>query len=117
MEISLYFGFTTMSYRYMRVLVFFDLPVETSADRREYRQFRKFLIKKGFLMLQKSVYTKLALNQTAARTIESAVREHKPPVGIIQMITITEKQYVNMEYILGEKQSTVVDTDSKIIEL
>ena len=35
-----------MSYRYMRILVMFDLPVETEIERRNYRMFRKHLIKK-----------------------------------------------------------------------
>ena len=58
-----------MNYRYMRVIVFFDLPTETAEDKKEYRNFRKFLIKKGFLMLQESVYCKLALNMTVADSI------------------------------------------------
>ena len=45
-----------MSYRYMRVIVFFDLPVDTLEHKRAYRKFRKFLIEKGFLMMQESVY-------------------------------------------------------------
>ena len=49
----------------MRVLVLFDLPVLTGDQRREYARFRKFLLKSGFLMLQESVYCKLALNTTA----------------------------------------------------
>ena len=49
----------------MRMLVFFDLPTETEANRREYRRFRKLLICNGFLMLQESVYCKLLLNSTA----------------------------------------------------
>lgn len=35
----------------MRTFVFFDLPVLTVDERREYRKFRKFLIKTGFVML------------------------------------------------------------------
>lgn len=53
----------------MRVLVFFDLPVETGAQKREYVKFRKLLLKSGFLMLQESVYCKLALNGTAVQGI------------------------------------------------
>ena len=52
-----------MSYRFMRVLVMFDLPTETSLQRRNYRKFRKTLIKNGFIMMQESVYVKLAMNQ------------------------------------------------------
>ena len=44
-----------MSYRFMRVLVFFDLPTETETDRRNYRQFRRGLLKSGFFMMQESV--------------------------------------------------------------
>ena len=45
-----------MSYRFMRMIVFFDLPTKTTADLREYRKFRKLLITNGFVMMQTSVY-------------------------------------------------------------
>ena len=35
-------------FRVMRMLVFFDLPTLTNEDKRNYRQFRKLLIKNGF---------------------------------------------------------------------
>ena len=41
--------------RYMRLLVFFDLPVDTAAQKKSYRVFRKWLIGEGYLMLQQSV--------------------------------------------------------------
>ena len=34
--------------RYMRLIVFFDLPVETSVQRKHYRIFRKYLIQEGY---------------------------------------------------------------------
>ena len=49
----------------MRIMLFFDLPTETLQQRREYTRFRKHLLKSGFLMLQESVYCKIALNQAA----------------------------------------------------
>lgn len=33
----------------------FDLPVTTPANLKEYREFRKFLLKSGFIMMQESV--------------------------------------------------------------
>ena len=41
-----------MSYRYMRVIVMFDLPVLTAQERRDYTRFRKHLLKNGFLMMR-----------------------------------------------------------------
>ena len=101
----------------MRVIVFFDLPVETSAERRAYSKFRKFLIKSGFIMVQNSVYSKLALNMTVSESIMKKVREASPDKGIIQMLAITEKQYSKMEYVLGEKQSMVIDSDERLVIL
>ena len=91
-----------MSYRFMRVIVFFDLPTISLEDKREYRNFRKFLLKKGFAMMQESVYSKLALNTTVANGVVSSVKEHKPKDGLVQMLVITEKQYskVNASHLL-----------------
>lgn len=101
----------------MRVIVLFDLPVLSDAERREYTRFRKFLIKSGFLMMQESVYVKLALNQTAAQSVCEQVRSHKPTAGLVQMLTITEKQFQKMEMITGEWTSQVVCSDERILIL
>ena len=47
-----------MRNRFLRIILFFDLPVETASQRKAYAFFRKKLITNGFIMLQKSVYTK-----------------------------------------------------------
>ncbi len=106
-----------MSYRYMRLLVFFDLPVESSQDRREYARFRKLLIRSGFVMMQRSVYSKLAVTQAAADAQLESIRRHKPPRGTIQALIITEKQYARIEYILGERTGDVLDTDERLVVL
>lgn len=106
-----------MSYRFMRVLVMFDLPTETSENRRNYTKFRKYLIKSGFMMMQQSVYVRLALNQTNAKGMIDGVKKNKPPEGIVQIITITEKQYSKMEIISGEYSNDTVDTDERLLML
>ena len=101
----------------MRVIVFFDLPVQTAAERREYSLFRKHLVKSGFIMMQESVYCKLALNMSVADAIMDQVRKNKPPQGLVQMLVITEKQYTRMEYVVGEFHSEIVDTDERTVFL
>lgn len=101
----------------MRVIVFFDLPTETLEDKREYRNFRKFLIKKGFFMMQESVYSKIALNTTVADSLVQAVKSNKPKAGLVQLLVITEKQFGRMEFIVGKSQNTVLDTDERVVIL
>lgn len=101
----------------MRVIVMFDLPVVTASDRREYTHFRKFLLKNGFLMMQESVYCKLAQNSTAADAIVENIRKNKPCSGLVQAMKITEKQFSKIDYIVGENSSEVVDSDERLIIL
>ena len=101
----------------MRVLVFFDLPVITAENRRAYVKFRKFLLKNGFLMLQESVYCKLAQNQTVADSIADSLRKNCPPNGIVQTLTVTEKQYSKMEFIIGSNNGDIISSDERFIEL
>ncbi len=98
----------------MRIIVMFDLPVTTSSGRSEYTKFRKVLIKAGFMMLQESIYCKLAQNTTAAESVVENIRRNKPSVGLIQILTITEKQFAKMEYISGQSNSNVLDTDERL---
>ena len=99
----------------MRVLVFFDLPTSTAAERRAYSIFSKALIKDGFMMMQESVYCKLALNPTAAKSIMDSVRSMRPEKGIIQMLLITEKQFSRMEMVLGEFQTNIIDNEDRLV--
>ena len=75
----------------MRVLVFFDLPTETLENKREYRKFRKLLIKNGFLMMQESVYCRMLLTPGAGKAVLDVIRKNRPACGIVQVMTVTEK--------------------------
>ena len=55
-----------MIYDFMRLILFFDLPVMTKTDRRNYALFRKYLIQNGYMMMQFSVYCKIFPNREAA---------------------------------------------------
>lgn len=101
----------------MRVMVFFDLPVETSEERKEYVRFRKFLLKNGFIMMQQSVYSKIVLNNTVGNSICEKIRKSKTKKGLIQMLTVTEKQFNNIELIVGELQNEIVDSDDRLVIL
>lgn len=101
----------------MRILVFFDLPTITAEDRRHYRIFRKMLIKNGFVMLQESVYCRLMTTPNVERSVKKMIYEYRPPTGIIQTLTLTEKQFVKMEYIVGKNNSDVIDSNDRLVIL
>ena len=104
--------------RYMRLLVFFDLPVKTAKQRKDYRLFRKFLLKDGYLQLQESVYAKLVVNDNIAGAAIARLRKNRPPAGLVQVMKVSEGAYATMEYITGERKAyDEVDTMEELLIL
>lgn len=92
-----------MSLRFVRVMIMFDLPVETKKQRRTYSKFRKELIRHGFLMMQYSIYVKSCLNKEAAEGNIQLVKRFLPKEGHVRSIIITEKQFEKMKILVGEE--------------
>lgn len=99
----------------MRILVFFDLPTETPEDRTNYRHFRTGLIKNGFIMLQESVYCRLLIAPSQEKAVVEAISKQKPPKGLVQLLTVTEKQFSKMVYLVGETHSDILSTEDRVV--
>ena len=92
-------------YRMAWVLVFFDLPVGTPEERRDATNFRKDLLKDGYMMVQFSVYARPC--GTADR-VETQVRRLKtkiPPKGEVRGLMISDAQWGRM-IIMRSRQKT-----------
>lgn len=103
--------------RVMRTIIFFDLPNVYAKDKRNYILFRKFLLNEGFIMMQESVYSKLVLNSQQSDFLIEKIRKKAPKKGLIQALTITEKQYSQIEYIIGSQSTKIIDTEDRLIVL
>lgn len=106
-----------MNYKFMRLIVFFDLPMMSDKDRREYSKFHKFLVKNGFIMMQKSVYTKLVINNVTSALVKEKVAKNLPSSGTVELLEITENQYSKIEYLVGDEQQTFLDSTSRLVEI
>lgn len=90
--------------KFMRMVVFFDLPVVAARDRKAAAQFRKFLLKDGYHMVQFSVYTRVCNGMDAVKKHEDRLYDNLPEKGSVRLLTLTDKQYDTMKILLGEKQ-------------
>ena len=106
-----------INYRFMRLMVFFDLPTITSENRRNYRKFRKNLISTGFFMMQESVYCRMVINEAMAKSVVAKIEGFKPPQGMVCVMIVTEKQFANISFIIGDIKSDVVTTDKSLVIL
>ncbi|MGF3066100.1 CRISPR-associated endonuclease Cas2 [Facklamia sp. P12934] len=106
-----------MSYRFMRLLLMFDLPVASLEQKRDYRKFRKFLIDEGFIMHQYSIYSKILLNSTAKAAQINRLKKHIPEEGLVTLLTVTEKQFSRMIYLVGESDVSIANRTDRIVIL
>lgn len=98
--------------RFMRIIIMFDLPVETNRQKRIYRKFVKYLQAEGYIRIQYSIYSKLCINADAAQTASKRLMSNSPVDGDIRYLIITERQYqkienVNNTYSLQERITTI----------
>ena len=103
--------------RFMRIVLFFDLPVDTAQGRKAYRTFVKFLTSEGFIRIQYSVFCKLCINSDSAATETKHVQMNAPAIGDVRFLIITESQYqrivnVNETHSL---QEAITTTDRTIM--
>lgn len=91
-------------YRVMWILVFFDLPTETKKDRKAYAQFRKQLKCDGFTMFQFSIYVRHCASRENMDVHMRRVLSFLPEYGKIGILTITDKQFGDIEIFYGQKE-------------
>ncbi len=89
--------------RFMRIMVFFDLPVTSQENKRHYRLFRSFLLKDGYDMLQWSVYSRIVNGFDNSQKHVRRLELHLPPEGSVRCLQVTEKQYTHMRILVGTR--------------
>lgn len=99
----------------MRLMVMFDLPVKTSAERRAYRKFRKGLIREGFFMMQFSIYIRVCPNRKSAQFLDKRVAQIAPERGTIQTMMVTEAQYQAMNFVVGTPSEDIRNSAERTI--
>ena len=90
-------------YRIMWVLVFYDLPTETKKQRKVAARFRKEIMKDGFTMFQFSIYIRHCASRENMEVHIRRVRSIVPEYGKVGILTITDKQFGDMEVFYGKK--------------
>ncbi|PJA35149.1 MAG: CRISPR-associated endonuclease Cas2 [Zetaproteobacteria bacterium CG_4_9_14_3_um_filter_49_83] len=103
--------------RFMRLIVFFDLPTKTKQEKRAYTLFRRFLLNDGYDMLQWSVYGRVVNGMDAEEKHLQRLIANLPPAGSVRSLSITEKQFASMKMLVGKQnfQEKKLNTDQMLL--
>ncbi len=87
----------------MRLVVLYDLPVVSSANKKAYARFHKFLLRDGYDMIQYSVYARLCNGQDSVNKHLARLKANLPESGSVRCMQVTEKQFANIQVLVGKK--------------
>jgi CRISPR-associated protein Cas2 len=90
--------------KFMRIMVYYDLPAVTRAEKREHARFRRALLDDGYDMMQWSVYTRICNGSDSVKKHEKFLENNRPKQGSIRCLIITEKQFQSIKVIGGKKK-------------
>lgn len=104
-------------YRFVWMIVMFDLPVQTKRQRKRAARFRHDLLDLGFEMAQYSVYMKFCGQRAAAEALTRRVEKCVPRQGRVSVLTVTDKQYGRMRVFAGGAAQPAADERGQLVLL
>jgi CRISPR-associated protein Cas2 len=93
------------------LIVCFDLPVGTKAQRKRAHDFREWLKDDGFAMVQWSVYARSCVTFARQETHLERVKQNLPPEGSVRAIFVTRAQWERSFVIHGSPAREVEPED------
>ena len=91
-------------YRIMWVMVLYDLPTDTKAERKAAALFRKRIMGDGFTMFQFSAYVRHCASRENADVHLKRVKAMLPAYGQVGCLNITDKQFADIELFVCKKE-------------
>jgi len=88
----------------MRLVVLYDLPVVSRANKKAYARFHKFLLRDGYDMVQFSVYARICNGLDALDKHITRLTANLPKEGSVRCMQVTEKQFTGIRVLVGEKK-------------
>jgi len=103
-------------YRFMWMMVMFDLPVLTPKEVKEANRFRNLLITSGFEMVQFSVYARFVGGKEKTDKFVKKIKEHLPKGGKVDILFFTDKQYENIISLHGRQMQDARKKPEKYLQ-
>ncbi len=103
---------------FMRIILSYDLAMQEYEDKKAYTKFRKELLRRGYIMIQYSLYMKCINASTKLDYEIKAVQKFLPIHGNVRIFTVTEKQYHSGPILIGRRnKNELVNTNERYIKI
>lgn len=107
-----------LRYDIMRLFLMFDLPMQSKADTRNYRHLISQLEREGFVRFQYSVFTRVCPSRLSAKQLLKRLkRDLSFRQGKVASLIVTEKQFHDIQYLVGNASNDFRNSADRIIIL
>lgn len=103
------------SYRIMWILVMFDLPTDTKANRKAATDFRNFLLNEGFMRSQFSVYARFISGKSSFSSRVKRIERNLPGQGDVQILNFTDRQYRDIIHFSGRSRERARKNPTQLV--
>ena len=110
-------GNSISGYRLMWMLVMFDLPVGTKAERKTASGFRNLLLDEGFEMVQFSVYLRFVGERDKVDRHVRWISNNLPRAGKVDILFFTDKQFAESIFFENSGKVSIPGTPEKLLIL
>ncbi|MDI4567751.1 MAG: CRISPR-associated endonuclease Cas2 [Mycoplasma sp.] len=86
---------------YMKIILMYDLNMDDKEKVKAYQKFHKWITKRGYIMMQYSLYYKTINAFTKYDYEKKALAKNVPTSGNIRCLLITDRQFYDMEILCG----------------
>jgi len=96
----------------------FDMPTDTKKARKKYRYLRTQLLKEGYLMMQFSIYIRSFHSYESALSGKKRIKDFiasNIAKGSIRIVMFTDKQFGNMDVIVGVKEENEKNAPKQLL--
>lgn len=83
------------------LLVFYDIPVEKSEEKKKAKMFHKGLLRLGYVFVQKSIYAKVVHNREKISSEINDINEISPERGSVNVLRLSLEEFKKMKVIIG----------------
>ena len=84
------------------IMVMFDLPVLTKAERQTASRFRHALLDDGYLMIQWSIYARPCISYEQMDTHIARLKAMTPDAGNVRLMFLTDQQWGKSVTVIGK---------------
>lgn len=102
----------------MKIILMYDLIMDDAAKVKEYTKFHRWIIKRGYIMVQYSVYAKTISAVTKYSNEYEAIKKIIPTRGNVRLLIVTERQYFDMKMLRGTQGiSEVINNERRYVKI